>query len=154
MVLVRRLGLACAALALVACASSRGELAIPDADTERFFDEVYPILLADCGYPACHGNSARPLAVFGPGRVRLDSSTDITAPMTAEELAISYTRARSMLISPDGSRRSPLLRKPLAIGSGGADHGGDDPWGNAIFSSKRDPRYEALFFWAIGEGAR
>ena len=34
-------------------------------------------------------------------------------PPTAEELSLSYTRARSMLISPDGPRQAPLLRKPL-----------------------------------------
>lgn len=135
-------------LVLAACSYAREELSIPDADTQQFVDDAYPILLADCGYPTCHGSAERFFQIYGPGRTRLDPMTDAYAPVTAQELALSYTRARSMLISPEGPRRAPLLRKPLAVSAGGAKHEGDDPWGNAIYATKRDPRWERLFFWA------
>ncbi|MET0389930.1 MAG: hypothetical protein ABW321_28415 [Polyangiales bacterium] len=137
-------------LGVVACGGTDPELDFPDVDTQRFYEQVYPVLLADCGFPACHGSAERFFAVYGPGRTRLDPETDIYAPATSRELALSYSRARSMLLGPEGPRRSPLLRKPLAISAGGAAHEGDDPWGNAVIPNKRDPRYEALFFWAIG----
>lgn len=143
-----------AAAALAACAAPEGALAIPDADPAGFRDRVYPILLADCGFPACHGDPRRFFSVFGPGRTRLDPATAIYDPATPDELAHSFTRARSMLISPEGVRRSPLLRKPLAVEAGGAGHAGADPWGANVFGSKTDPRFVALFFWATaGEAA-
>ena len=127
-------------------------LEIPEADVRRFAADVYPVLLANCAFSTCHGDGTRPFSVFGPGRTRLDPELDVYAPVTAEELAFSYARARSMLVDPEGPRRAPLLRKPLAVAAGGAKHEGDDAWGRAVFASKRDPRYEALFYWAIGEG--
>lgn len=138
---------------LVGCDVPSDEIEIVEADRRQFEDEVYPILLADCGFPDCHGNPDRFFAVFGPGRTRLSDEAFIYDPPTAQELDLSYARARSMLSSPDGPRRSPLLRKPLAVSAGGQEHAGDDPWGGSIYETKRDPRYETLFFWAIsGEG--
>jgi hypothetical protein len=139
------------AIATAACANTplEGEGEIPETDTARFATDVYPLLLANCGFVACHGGGTRPFSVYGPGRTRLDPELDVYAPVTAAELAISYGRARSMLVAPEGPRRAPLLRKPLAVEAGGAEHGGDDPWGGPIFASKRDPRYVTLFYWAI-----
>lgn len=134
-----------------ACGHPTEDLEVPEAELAAFASEVYPVLLADCGFPACHGDPARFFAVFGPGRTRLPPDLDAYDPPTAEEVALSYTRARSMLVSPDGPRRAPLLRKPLAVSAGGAGHHGDDPWGSAIYRTKRDPRYETLFYWAISE---
>jgi hypothetical protein len=139
--------------ALAACASTSGDLEIPDADPETFRTTVYPILLADCSFAACHGASERFFRIYGPGRTRLDPETDPYAPATPEELAESFTRTRSMLLSPDGVRRSPLLRKPLAVEAGGASHGGDDAWGANIYAGKTDPRFQALFFWATAGAA-
>ncbi len=151
-----RLGfvVACApALALLACGYEPSELEIPDADLEVFASEVYPILLADCGFTTCHGDGKRSFAIYGPGRTRLVPDTDAYAELTADELALSFARARSMLISPDGPRRAPLLRKPLAVQAGGAEHEGDDPWGEPIYASKSDPRWQTLFFWATTQAA-
>lgn len=141
------------AAALVGCAAGDGELAVPGADPVVFQTKVYPILLADCGFPACHGDSHRFFTVFGPGRTRWDTTTGPYEPATPDELAQTYARARSMLLSPDGVRRSPLLRKPLAVSAGGAGHGGDDPWGASVFGSKTDPRFQTLFFWATGQSS-
>lgn len=132
-----------------ACVPGEDQVAIPEPDPIVFRDQVYPILLADCGFNGCHGTAERFFAVFGTARGRLDPATDLDAPATPEELAVSYTRARSMLISPDGVGRAPLLRKPLAIDDGGVGHAGTDPWGQAIFPSKSDPRFMTLAAWAL-----
>jgi hypothetical protein len=137
-----------ACLPLAGCTLPEGDLSVPEADPAAFELTVYPILLADCGFPACHGDPYRFFAVYGPGRRRLSSSTLPYDPATPEELALSYARARSMLVAEGGPAKAPLLRKPLAVEAGGAGHAGDDPWGGPIYRTKRDPRYEALFYWA------
>ncbi|MFV8749653.1 hypothetical protein ACNOYE_03765 [Nannocystaceae bacterium ST9] len=145
-------GLAIGLLALLAaCEPPEASVDIPAADPDEFEAIVYPILLADCGFPACHGNPERFFTVYGPGRTRLSPEQMPYDPPTPDELALSYTRARSMLISPEGVRKSPLLRKPLAVAAGGSRHAGEDAWGANVFATKQDPRFEALFFWAIGE---
>ncbi|MCX5746261.1 MAG: hypothetical protein NT062_27605, partial [Proteobacteria bacterium] len=133
---------------LMGCVEAEAPLEIPAADPIAFRTTVYPILLADCGFPACHGDARRFFSVFGPGRTRLDPMSAPYDPATPDELAQSYTRARSMLLAPTGVRRSPLLRKPLAVAAGGAGHGGADAWGANLYASKDDPRFRALFFWA------
>ncbi len=122
----------------------------PAPDPERFLADVYPILLDDCAFPACHGDPDRFLLIHGPGRSRLDPATLPYDPPTVEEVAFAYARASSMLETPEGDpRTSPLLRKPLAVEAGGARHGGDDRWGAPVFARKSDPRYETMFFWAL-----
>src|SRR5688500_14043117 len=79
-------------------------------DFERL---VYPILLRDCGFVACHGSAHRPLQVYGPGRTRLDPMTPPSAPATSHELEASYMRALAMLASDHGIDHSLLLTKPL-----------------------------------------
>jgi hypothetical protein len=138
-----------ALVALAACEPEQAPLALPAPDQASFETSAYPVLLADCGFPACHGSHERFLALFGPGRQRLSPDSLAYDPPTPEELALSFTRASSMLVSEEGVRRAPLLRKPLAVEAGGSGHEGDDPWGRAIYTTKQDPRYEALFFWAI-----
>ncbi len=138
-----------ALVAAVACTLPDGNPAVPAADPAVFRDEVYPILIADCGFNVCHGDPTRAFAVFGPGRGRLRADTDLDAPVTAEELAVTFTRARSMLVSRDGVQHAPLLRKPLAIDDGGVRHGGTDAWGNAIYAKKTNARFQVLVAWAL-----
>lgn len=136
------------AAAFTACDPGGAPLLLPEPDPQVFAREVYPLLLERCGFPACHGRAERPLALFGPGRTRLGTAMLPFDPATPEEVALSYARTRAMLVSVDGVRRSPLLRKPLAVRAGGAGHGGDDPWGAAPFPSKQDPGFQVVFFWA------
>lgn len=140
-----------AVVALGACEPEAERYGVPERDAVAFQNEVYPILLRDCAFPACHGAAERFFHIYGPGRTRLLEETLPYAPATPEELAMSFDRTRSMLVDPDGPRRAPLLRKPLAVGAGGAGHAGDTPYGAAIYLSKEDPSYIALFRWAIGE---
>lgn len=146
-----RFALAC--LSLAGCTVPGGDFSVPETDPAAFELTVYPIVLADCGFPACHGTPDRFFTVLGPGRRRLSPATAPYDPATPEELALSYTRARSMLVAEGGPAQAPLLRKPLAVEAGGAGHGGDDPWGGPIYRTKRDPRYQALFYWATSSSA-
>ena len=139
----------CLAIGVAACAPPPETPQLPTPDPVAFSKTIYPILLSDCAFAGCHGDPLRFFRVHGPGRTRLASDTPPYAPATPDELALSYTRAASMLVSEEGIRRSPLLRKPLAVTAGGAGHEGDDPWGNAVYFGKKAPNWEALFFWAL-----
>jgi hypothetical protein len=145
---LRRAGLACAAL-LAACDTPTGALHIPAPDVASFELEAYPILLRDCGFPECHGSTARFFRVFGPGRTRLLKETLTFAPATPEELEQSYARARSMLAHQTSVVDGWLLRKPLAVTAGGAEHGGEDKWGRNVYETTDDLGYVALYKWAI-----
>lgn len=135
---------------LSSCTDPVQDLSVPAADPVLFGTTVYPILLRDCGFTTCHGNPERFFAVFGPGRTRLDPATGEYDPATPYELALTYTRARSMLFGPDGAESSLLVRKPIPLDQGGAGHKGDDPWGNPVYRSVDDARYVALYRWATG----
>ena len=140
-----------AALVLVTACGELPEVEpdVPSPDPGVFRDRVYPVLLADCGFNGCHGDPARAFAVFGPGRRRLRAETDLDAPATAEELAVSFTRARSVLVSPEGIERSPLVRKPLDLEHGGVSHGGEDAWGHNVYPTKDEPRFQVIASWAV-----
>ena len=107
----------------LACAEDTPELVLATPDAARFQAEVYPVLLRDCGFHACHGSSERFLQVFGPGRGRLDPLTQPLDPILPAEVGYSYERARSM-IDAHAPEQSLLLRKPLSVEAGGAGHEG------------------------------
>ena len=131
------------------CTGPVTQLDLPSADPIVFRDTVYPILLRDCGFQGCHGTTKRFFAVFGPGRARLDPATQPYDPATPYELALSFTRAKSMLVGPDGPHSSLLVRKPIPTALGGSGHkGGDDPWGDPVYASTSDPHYDAIYRWA------
>ena len=134
-----------AAGAVASCdAPEVGDVPAPDYDAwER---DVYPIVLRDCGFVACHGDADRPFVVYGPNRLRFDEQTEADAPPTTAELYQSYQRARSMLVGPD-IEQSPLLRKVLP----GGGHRGGDRLGRSVYADERDPSYEVLRAWATGE---
>lgn len=126
-----------------ACADPTTELKLPAPDAKQFEQQVYPVLLRDCGFPACHGDPRRFFRVFGPGRTRARPETDLFDPPNGEEILLSYERARSMLASEDGIEHSALLRKPLH-----ADHGGADAWGHNVYRYEADSGYAAILKWA------
>lgn len=129
---------------LASCADASTRVTLPTPDAEMFQLEVYPVLLRDCGFPACHGKPARFFRVFGPGRTRLQpEQTQLFAPATGEEIEEAYYRASSMLTHEGDIEQAPLLRKPLEAG-----HAGSDEWGNNVYRSARDPGYATLSAWA------
>jgi len=134
---------------LASCAPPEGDVAVVEADQAVFRERVYPILLRDCAFAGCHGNHERFFAVFGPGRARLDPKRTILEPPTETELALSYTRAVSM-IDPDDRHGSLLLRKPIPVEQGGAGHRGDDVWGRSVYRTVDDARYATLEAWVMG----
>ena len=148
----------CIAVALAACASSGVET--PPVEVKREFSvfqkEVYPVLLRDCGFPACHGASERFFRVFGPGRTRLPNDLGVLPEPfelpTGEELSTSQSLALSM-IDREHLQWSLLLRKPLAISAGGAGHLGVDGYGRDVYRTAQDAGFLALARWVYAAPA-
>lgn len=145
------LTVACLSLALCslnACGGDSPELALAQPDFPSFEANVYPVLLRDCSFVACHGSSERFFQVFGPGRARLDPMMPLMEPPTPAEVMHSYNRALSMIDARDPSK-SMILRKPLTLAAGGAGHEGVDSWMRAVYVSRLDPGYVALEAWVL-----
>jgi hypothetical protein len=137
------------------CSDERASVSLPEPEGEAFAQDVYPVLLRDCGSPTCHGASARFFQVFGPGRTRLSEEQDPLDPATPLETLESYRRTRAML-EHDTDDLPLLLRKPLELSAGGASHGGRDAYGRNVYASKEDPNYRVIERWATStmhEGA-
>lgn len=135
-------------LGFVACAPEETRLTIPNPELAAFATTAYPILLRDCGFPACHGNTDRFFRLFGPGRTRLDPEAASDEAATEAEIGESYTRSVSMLVNDTKLSDALLLRKPLDTSAGGAGHEGEDPWGRNVYISTDDPSYVQLVRWA------
>jgi hypothetical protein len=141
----RLISLALVAGLWVGCGDSSAlQIATPDA--AQFAQNVYPVLLRDCAFHACHGSSERFLQVFGPGRGRLSLDSKPLDPATPAEIDHSYARARSM-IDVNAPAQSLLLRKPLAVKAGGTGHEGADDWGRNVYDSTTEPGYVELVHW-------
>jgi hypothetical protein len=134
---------------LVGCAEPQPELELATPDQAAFVGQVYPLLLRDCGFHACHGSSERFFQVYGPGRGRLTLETRAIDPATQEEVALTYERARSM-VDPDRPLESLLLRKPLSVAVQGAGHEGVDSLGRDVYESETAAGYLVLRAWVLG----
>jgi hypothetical protein len=146
--MMRALGLACLLLCC-ACGEDTPELTLQTPDRMRFDTEVYPVLLRDCAFSACHASGDRFFQVFGPGRVRLEQGINPLEPATPLELSHAYDRARSM-IDATAPEESLLLRKPLASAAGGTGHEGVDDHGRNVYQSKMEPGWIVIHQWALG----
>ena len=137
-------------LALAAgCAMEAASPAEPPAPDRAVFDaQVYPVLLRDCGFVACHGDASRYFRVFGPGRARLDPGTARYAPPSDAERGAAFDRARSMLAGVSDPAQSLLLRKPLEAGAGGAAHMGRDALGRNVYADRDALGWRTLAAWA------
>lgn len=138
-------------LALVVGTGCVGEAPVaepPEVDRARFEREVYPVLLRDCGFPACHGDTSRFFRVLGPGRTRLDPTTGLYAAPTSAEIDATYDRARSMLSGAPEPRQALLVRKPLEASAGGAAHMGRDALGRNVYASTDAAGWRAIAGWA------
>lgn len=139
-------------LPLMAACGDASELSVGTPDRAEFTMTVYPILLRDCAFYACHGSSERFLQVFGPGRARLSLATRPLDPELDTEIIHSYDRARS-LIDMQAPEDSLLLRKPLEVGAGGEGHQGADDLGRNVYQDKTDPSFIALRHWVLSSVA-
>lgn len=137
------------AVALFAACPSEPAWDPPALNVSDFTDEVYPVLLRDCGFQTCHGSQERFFQVWGPGRTRLDPSRSTALdPATDAEINTSYQRALSMVDATDRAR-SLLLRKSLANEAGGAGHLGADRYGRNVYRSRDDQGYLVLSRWVF-----
>jgi hypothetical protein len=139
-------------LALTLCSCSYEPASVEDVrpDVAMFESSVYPVLLRDCAFYACHGNGERFFRVYGPGRLRISDELETYDPATAAEIHHTYERARSMLQGVHGIDDSLLLRKPLDSreGGSGSGHRGTDRWGHDVYRLRDDIAYQAIVAWA------
>lgn len=140
----------CVLLGPTACVGDPEPAGPPDVSRAAFEDRVYPILVRDCGFPACHGNPDRFFRVYGPNRLRIDDELELDAPATTLEIDATYDRARSMLASAESPEESLLLRKPLEVDVGGAAHLGIDEMGRDVYPDREHASWIALLEWAGG----
>jgi hypothetical protein len=113
-------------------------------------------MLRDCGFQACHGSQERFFRVWGAGRTRWDPTLTVcekgAAPpctfdqTTAFERDYSLQFTRSM-IDLNNPADSLLLRKPLAVERGGADHAGVDNYGRNVYRTPDDEGYRTIARW-------
>lgn len=155
--------LACAlCVASAGCADPIPPADFAQRDFNKFKREVYPVLLRDCGFPACHGHPARFFRVWGPGRVRLPTQTTdangmaistlpepFDVPTIAEQQG-TFAFALSMIEERDVPS-SLLLRKPLAVEAGGAGHLGTDSYGRDVYRTTQDSGYVTIARWVLSE---
>lgn len=139
-------------LAVFAGCGDANELSVSTPDPAEFISMVYPVLLRDCAFHACHGSTERYLQVFGPGRGRMLATTRPLDPATDAEIAHAYDRARSM-IDAYAPEQSWLLLKPLEVGAGGTGHEGADDLGRNVYQTVSDPNYLVLSHWVLGHAA-
>jgi hypothetical protein len=139
-----------AVFALAACANESTELVVASPDQMQFQTEVYPVLLRDCAFQACHSSTDRFLQVFGPGRARIAADIKPLDPELPIEISHAYERARSM-IDAKHPERSLLVKKPLATSAGGSGHEGADALGRNVYQSKLEPGWLAISRWALGQ---
>lgn len=139
-------------LALAGCADAPATAPPADLDYQQFQREVHPVLLRDCGFPACHGAPERFFRVWGPGRTRLPDKAGVVPGAfdvpSVDEISASYALALSMVDNADPGL-SELLRKPLAVEAGGAGHQGVDKYGRNVYRTAEDTGYLALARWVF-----
>lgn len=100
-------------------------------DAARFAGDVAPVFSArGCDTIACHGGGIR--------------GTFALSPVGDKDLDFDFEQA-VWQVDGDDPAASPLLRKPLAVGAGGAPHAGDAEGG--IFATTADPDYQAILAW-------
>ena len=134
---------------LEACQADPGWEAA-NLSSSTFKNEVYPVLIRDCAFQACHGAEGRFFRVWGPGRSRLNPLSNAFSDATSDEIMQSYTRARSMVDHSDPAK-SLLLRKALATEAGGAGHLGADKFGRNVYRSVDDEGYIKISRWVFSE---
>lgn len=146
---------ACAIL-IAGCTTVENE-ALPDPieasktiDEAVFHCNVEPVLVKQCSFIACHGNSNSALRVFSIGKLRSKppkNAEEATADLTTAERLANFRSAAAFGIGLDDPGNSWLLRKPLAPELGGYAH-----LGGVIYRDTSDPSFTAIYHWLKGDG--
>ena len=144
--------LTCLSLWLCGCADQTASEGLVEVKRPfvPFQQDVYPVLLRDCGFSTCHGAADRLFRVWGPGRARLQTdgiTPEAFASPTGDEIGNSYALALAM-IDPRNLGESLLLTKPLSVGAGGAGHGGVDRYGRDVYRTPDDAGFRVIARWA------
>jgi len=132
---------------LVACDDPQAGYQVAERDFDGF-EEVYPVLIRDCGFPTCHGSPDRMFRIYGPGRSRLTDDLRAFELTTGDELSLSLSITLSM-IDGKNPERSLLLIKPLALEAGGSAHGGLDDFGRNVYRTTEDEGYRIIHDWVM-----
>jgi hypothetical protein len=115
-------------------------------------DGAYPVLLRDCGFPACHGSEERLFQVWGPKRHRWGNDPiDLPAEQERARIGIELQKTFDMAIGfvdINDPGNSLLLRKGLDAQAGGTGHLGLDKFGRNVYRSGASSGYVALAKWA------
>src|SRR5512134_1816520 len=100
------------------CQSLEEPRELPALDANAFTCEVEPVLVARCGFYACHGSGQRPLRVYGRNRLRLNpprgQTSTISPALTPEEHEANLESALGFA-EPGDLEQSLLLMKPLDV---------------------------------------
>ena len=137
-------------LAAVGCTEEEPWKITESSTTSLLYTEgVYPVLLRDCAFFACHGSTDRLFQVWGPKRHRIDD-----LPLTGDderrridaEMQQTFNMAIGFVDINDPGN-SLLLRKPLDSQAGGTGHLGLDKYGRNVYRSASSPGYIALAKW-------
>ncbi len=147
-----RAGIGLLLLAGLGCKSGDDKAVFAHREFQQFQHEVYPVLLRDCAFQACHGAPARFFRVWGPGRARLPTPMGLPDEFdqpTVDEISATESLALSMIDDGDPGR-SLLLRKPLAVAAGGSGHLGVDKHGRDIYRTAQDSGYLTIARWVYG----
>lgn len=135
------------------CTDVSGERTVEAHNYDKFQSEVYPVLLRDCGFPACHGANDRAFRVYGPGRVRLPASDGERGAF--DKVAGAEMRRTFQLASAHRNAENPdlsaLIRKPLSSEAGGASHQGADKYGRDVYRTAQDEGYLRIARWIYSE---
>lgn len=135
------------------CEGPSGTIEVERHNRALFNDEVYPVLLRDCAFPACHGSEERIFRVYGPGRVRLSTTEQQASPFdraTTTEIGRTFELAMAHR-NADDPEQSLILRKPLAVEAGGTGHYGVDRFGRDVYRTAQDSGYRILEGWVTSE---
>ena len=127
----------CAVFVLAGCAGLEpGAEPLPAGPSLAVFAvEAAPLLERRCVDAGCHGDAARPFALYAPGRRRANpSDTFLNVPLTNAEFSANRDATLGFLVA-EPLRDSTLLRKSL----GELGHGG-----GVVFVHPSDPEVRAL----------
>ena len=114
--------------------------------SEDFALYVQPVLEAGCASLDCHGNSGRPLRLYGLFGLRLDVALRGEAA-SADELAANMRSIAGLDPGAAQVEDHLLLLKPLERDAGGLHHIGGDLW-----ASQSAAAYRCLHSW-LREGS-
>jgi len=133
-----------AVLGLLACDTGVDPAEVVDLDLGFYECQVQPLLDRSCAFTGCHGDPARPLAVFSTSKLRIAGNELLGEGLTDKELCANYYR--TMAFANEDPVQSQLITKPATLdGLTSQYHAG-----NYMFGPE-DPEATCLIAWMRGD---